>query len=67
MAVVKFEQGVYYAQCGNTWGTLHIGTWLLRIGRGRPFVWRLELFTPYRWFRWSTGKRTRWQSRNVTP
>lgn len=53
--LLKFETGVYYAQGFNSWGVLQIGMWLFRIGNGtnKPFAWRIELFTPYHWFRFS--------------
>lgn len=59
MDVLRVERDVMCAQGFNSWGVLQVGTLLFRIFNGtkKPFVWRLELFTPY--YKWRFCRNTK--------
>ena len=49
---VRWEKGIYTAQAFNTWGYIQVGTLGIWLGSGtKRYAWRLELFTPYRYWR----------------
>lgn len=58
-SLLKIERDVMCAQGFNSWGVLQVGNWLFRIWNGtkKPFVWRLEVFTPYHKFSFCRGRK----------
>jgi hypothetical protein len=56
--MIQIQTNVAYTQAYGVWFCLHIGSVAIFFGRGiKGRGPRLELCTPWRWFRWSRGYR----------
>ena len=56
--MIRLKRDTYYATGYSAWFVLHIGWWCWFFGSGlKGRGPRLELFTPFHWFRWSRGYR----------
>lgn len=54
--MIHIKRGVYSATSFGCRFLLHVGYWAIYFGKTNRYSPRLELFTPFRWFRFSKGE-----------